>query len=264
MFWYNGELIEGEILPLNINDPGLLYGATIFTTLRVYQASLDHPLTHWNSHCDRLHQSIQQLGWTAPNWQHIKSESEQLLQHYPVLRITIFSDGREWITGRFLPADLAENQAQGVLGWVANDSLFQRSLATHKTGNYLGAWLALQQARQLAAHEAILIDNQGNWLETSTGNLWGWKANCWWTPSLREEILPGIARSHLFNGLKSQGLKVQENQWTGDFIADLEIIAYSNSVVEVIPFSKILHLKHELNYDPCHPALKQLRRLYFR
>ena len=45
MYWYNGELIDDERISLGIDDIGLLYGATLFTTLRIYQQSLDHPLT---------------------------------------------------------------------------------------------------------------------------------------------------------------------------------------------------------------------------
>jgi 4-amino-4-deoxychorismate lyase len=46
MFWYDGKLIENDQIALEITNPGLIYGATIFTTLRVYHHSLDHPLTH--------------------------------------------------------------------------------------------------------------------------------------------------------------------------------------------------------------------------
>ncbi|WP_013324938.1 aminotransferase class IV [Gloeothece verrucosa] len=260
MFWYNGELVDGESLCLNITDPGLIYGATVFTTLRVYDQSLDHPLTHWQSHCDRLHRSIEVFGWQFPDWKRIR-QGAALLSDYPVLRIVIFADGREWITGRTLAPDLEQRQQQGIRGWVAEDTLFQRSLAAHKTGNYLGAWLALQKAQQLGAQEAILIDSQGNWLETSTGNLWGWKNGCWWTPALRGEILPGIGRSHLLAALESQDIAVAQNEWTPDFIEDLEVIAYSNCVVEMVPFATILSPQGKLTFKTSHAALEQLRNI---
>ncbi|ACK72137.1 aminotransferase class IV [Gloeothece citriformis PCC 7424] len=259
MFWYNGQLIEGETLVLNVSDPGLIYGATVFTTVRVYDQSLDHPLTHWGCHCDRLSQSLERFGWLFPDWQRLKEGAEKLSIHYPVLRVVVFADGREWITGRNLPPNLRERQQQGIMGWVAEDKLFQRSLADHKTGNYLGAWLALEKARQFGAGEAILIDSQGNWLETSTGNLWGWKGGSWWTPVLDESILPGIQRSAIINRLKSQDIFVEENLWTPDFIEELEVIAYSNCVVEIIPFTVILSQKRKLTFNAFHPALKQLR-----
>ncbi|NJO94537.1 MAG: 4-amino-4-deoxychorismate lyase [Hydrococcus sp. RM1_1_31] len=277
MYWYSGELILNDTLPIKISDPGLLYGATVFTTLRVYDRALDHPLTHWTLHCDRLHDSLNAFEWQLPDWIRLRQGAEILLTHYSVLRIAIFPDGREWIVGRALPQDLIECQQQGIIGWVAEEGrqkaegnpsyppykeegedklLLKRSLTTHKTGNYLSAWLALQKAGKFAAKEAILIDEQGNWLETSTGNLWGWKAGCWWTPALEENILPGIARSQLLEWLQAQNISVSQNQWTPDFVKNLEAIAYSNSVVEIVPFSNILTPEGQLSLNLTHQALK--------
>jgi 4-amino-4-deoxychorismate lyase len=262
MFWYCGELLEGDKLCLEIDDPGLLYGATVFTTLRVYQQSLDHPLTHWAAHCDRLHRSLEAFVWQVPDWQRLRQGAEVLAESYPVLRMTIFADGREWIAGRFLPDRLTALQHQGVKGWVAESPLYQRPLAAYKTGNYLGGWLALRQAEKLGAREAILVDDRGNWLETSTGNLWGWRAGKWWTPVLEGGILPGIARSHLLEVLGDRGIGVQETLWTADFIEGLEAIAYSNSVVEVIPFTSLLQAAGERHFNAVHPALTYLRECF--
>lgn len=242
MFWYDGKLVKKDSLELSINDPGLLYGATVFTTLRVYNQSLDCPLTNWKVHCHRLYQSLQEFGWQLPDWERLRQGAEQLLAGYSVLRIAIFPEGREWIMGRNLPPDLQECQQQGIVAWLADEPLFRRSLAAHKTGNYLGAWLALQKAQKLGAREAILVDEKGNWLETSTGNLWGFKNGCWWTPTLQGNTLPGIARSQLLQWLHSHNYPVKETVWNPEFVQDLEAIAYSNSVVEVIPFRDIINL----------------------
>jgi 4-amino-4-deoxychorismate lyase len=262
MFWYDGQLLQGDQLALDIHDPGLLYGATVFTTLRIYNQSLDCPLTNWKAHCDRLLQSLQTFNWQLPDWNRLRQGAEVLLNDYPVLRMVVFADGREWIFGRRLPEDLGQRQQQGIIGWVADNPLYQRSLAAYKTGNYLGAWLALQKAQALGAKEAILTDNQGNWLETSTGNLWGWKEGCWWTPALEGEILPGIVRSQLLNWLDQQNLAVRENRWDREFVQGLEAIAYTNSVVEVMPFSQAIHLPEVFVLNPFHPALAQLQTYF--
>ena len=285
IFWHNGNLIEGNTLELAIDDPGLLYGATVFTTLRVYDGNLDHPKTNWLGHIHRLISSLQAFDWQMPNWELVRQGAEILKQHYPVLRITIFADGREWITGRNLPADLTERQKCGIAAWVAeggefgslsNQKLDQippsanalggkvppllrgvrgdrvssdryweggewtRSLPTHKTGNYLTPWLGLQQAQKYGAKEAILVDASGNWLETNTGNLWGWRDGRWWTPPLDAGILPGLMREQLINRLHAQNETVGEAPWTADFVAGLEALAYSNSVVEVVPIHTIV------------------------
>ena len=248
MYWYDGELIKGDKIQLNITEPGLIYGATVFTTMRVYDRSLTHSLTNWSAHCDRLKHSLTVFNWQQPDWQRLQQGAELLLTSFPILRIAVFPDGKEWIAGRNLAPDLTQRQQQGITAWVAEDALYRRDLAAHKTGNYLGAYLARQQALQLGAAEAILIDTQGNWLETSTGNLWGWKNDRWYTPTLDSGILPGIGRSQLLTWLRQHHLAVQENIWTPEFLEGLQAIFYSNCVVEIVPINNIIWSGDRYNY----------------
>ena len=279
-FWYNGELRQGNTLALAIDDPGLLYGATVFTTLRVYEGSLDLPLTNWTGHCDRIRQTLNAFGWPQPNWPQLRQGAELLAADFPILRVTIFPDGREWIVGRQLPAHLARWQQQGIVAWLAKASPFRRSLAAHKTGNYLPAWLAAQTAREQAAEAAILLDRHDCWLETSTGNLWGWQEGHWWTPPLDGNILPGLARSQLIQWLMRHNKTIGETPWTPERVQRFEVVAMTNSAVEVVPIHTVL-LKNTaldttaldttaldiaaldsaaaLTYDPHHPALEILR-----
>jgi 4-amino-4-deoxychorismate lyase len=125
----------------------------------------------------------------------------------------------------------------------------------------LSAWLSLQKAVKFGAKEAILLDDRGNWLETSTGNLWGWKEGCWWTPTL-EGILPGIVRSQLLKWLQIQNIPVEQNQWTPDFVQGLEAIAISNSAIEIVPFSHILSSQDRRFLNPAHWALEQLQNYF--
>lgn len=237
--WYEGQLHTEETIILSLNDPGLLYGATVFTTLRVYEQNLDHDLTQWQDHCQRLQHSLQAFSWQEPDWTRLRVGAEHLSPYFSVLRVTIFPDGREWITGRELPPDLGQKQELGITAWLATDRQYRRSFPTHKTGNYLSSWLALQTAKAKGAQEAILVDTAGNWLETSTGNLWGWKDGSWWTPPV-QEALPGIARSRLISILQALNCPVQETVWTPEWVQELEAIGYSNCVVQVIPIHTVI------------------------
>jgi 4-amino-4-deoxychorismate lyase len=248
MFWYDRQLINAPQLHLDLNDPGLCYGATSFTTMRVYNKSLDHPLTSWQAHCDRLKTSLLAFGWQQPDWQQLKQGAEILAQSFPVLRMAVFPDGREWITGRNLPSNLEKLCADGITAWVAEDSLYRRDLPQYKTGNYLSAYLARNQALSFKAQEAILIDSQNNWLETSTGNLWGWQNDCWYTPGLESGILAGIARSRWLDFFQTRGIKAIENIWSPEFISTLEAIAYSNCVVDWLPIKTVVDGGKTTNY----------------
>jgi 4-amino-4-deoxychorismate lyase len=179
----------------------------------------------------------------------VETGARLLADRYPVLRVTLFPDGREWVMGRALPDRLAHKQTHGIVAWVARAAHYRRAIAPHKTGNYLPCWLALRDAQTQAidwgvgpeaASEAILIDESDRWLETTTGNLWGLRDGVWSTPPLGD-CLPGIARSHLIRQLQRAGQPVVvDHPWTTDWVAQLEAIAYSNSAVEVVPMHTLL------------------------
>jgi branched-subunit amino acid aminotransferase/4-amino-4-deoxychorismate lyase len=235
-FWYDGAWRSGDQITLNITDPGLLYGATVFTTLRVYENLADRRTT-WAAHRSRLTQSLEEFGWTMPDWQRVETGIAQIPD--PVVRVTIFPDGREFIVGRALPADLTQRQTEGITAVVADQTIGARSLPHHKTGNYLTPWCGLQQARSVDAQETILADAQGHWLETCTGSLWGWAEGVWYTPSLAAGILPGIVRDRIISGLRCQNRGVLESPWTPALIDSFRLLAYSNCVVEIIPIVQV-------------------------
>ena len=288
MFWYDGNYKKSSTLELEIADPGLLYGATVFTTLRIYQESLDNPLTNWQGHCLRLRVSLETFAWPQPDWERLREGAETMMATCPVLRIAIFPDGRELIAGRALPADLSDRQNNGIRAWLADAGptkarpialkgqnpddnksdrrsthlYIYRSLPTHKTGNYLACYLALQEAKRRGTQEAIFTDDRGNWLETTTGNLWGWRNDRWWTPPVEAGILPGLMRSQLIDWLEQNQRPAIEEPWTPETVEGLEAIGYSNSVVGIIPIRQILSTRGTLTYSPSHPGFGQLRSLF--
>ncbi len=263
-FWYDGDFFEEDAgdRSVPLNNEGLRFGATVFTTLRVYGNNLHHPLTQWQAHCDRLTHSIQYFNWTPPDWSAVYAGAQQLKGRYPILRITIFPDGREWIVGRSLPHQLTQNQQTGVACWVAPRD-YARSLPTHKTGNYLACWLARQQAQSHGAHEAILTSSQGDWLETSTGNLWGWmhdgsEKGRWCTP-VHDRCLPGIMRHTLEKILTESGQLIDRQPWTPKRLFSFEAMAYSNCAVELLPIHTILNGATTLEYSHNHIRIKALQ-----
>jgi len=258
MFWYDGILHENNSINISITSPSLLYGATVFSTMRLYQGSLNHPLTQWPAHCSRINSSIKLFGWSEPDWSDLKKGAQILGQNYPILRLTIFPEGQSLITGRNLPLDLDMIQQKGIKGFVAKDRIYQRAIGEHKTGNYLGPWLAKSQGYR----EAILINRLGQWLETSSGNLWGYCNGTFYTPPLDGDVLPGIARNYLLSCLQANKINYQEIVWDLALINKLEMIGYSNSVVEIVPFETIVNDGQVLTFEPQHPAYSLLRQYY--
>ena len=255
--WYDGRWINEEAeVDRPLDNVGLRFGATVFTTMRVYEKDLSHPLSLWGGHCDRLRKSLSDFGWTQPDWEAVRAGCEQVMRCTPVVRITLFPNGCEWITGRALPPNLGEKRQTGISAWLA-PSTHRRSLPTHKTGNYLACWLAKSQAEAAGAAEAILVGEQSEWLETSTGNLWGWKNGQWWTPKT-EQCLPGLMRDWLIDRLQSAGEPVDFRPWDAQMILEFEAIAYSNCVVQLLPIHTILNGQTKLNYNAQHASIQAL------
>lgn len=261
-YWFAGKLYVNEPkLLISPGDPALAYGASVFSTLRVYEGNLEHPLTAWEQHCDRISKSLLTFGWSQPDWQQTRKGCQILLNNYPVLRLTILADGKELITGRPLPSMLKQQQIEGVSAWVAKGPQYRRSLPGHKTGNYLACWLAMQMAKTHGARDAILVTPTDEWLETSTGNLWGYKSGYWWTPPLGVGILPGISRARLINSLGNQG--ITDTVWTSDIVKQFECLAYSNCVVGIMPIHTVLLENIKLNYRSTHEGLIALRQMFY-
>ncbi len=277
--WYNGALVTASGTASRskvgsdtlLDGPGLRFGASVFTTMRVYDQCLEDARSQYTAHCDRLAQSVCAFGWQAPSWSSVYEGCQQLKHRYPVLRLTLFPDGSEWITGRALPPQLMQQQQSGIACWLAPPT-YARSLPTHKTGNYLACLLARQQAQRLGAEEAILTNERGDWLETTTGNLWGWANGQWWTPlaflgdsqfgvqSGGGHCLPGLMRKRLQQALAAAQQSVTGQPWSQFVQADFEAIAYSNCVVELVPIHTIFNEHTTLEYDPQHDSLKALRQ----
>ena len=242
---------------LSVDEAGLTFGASVFTTLRVYGGSLDHPLTQWQAHCDRLAASVRFFEWAAPDWGALRKGCDRLKMNYPVLRIALFPDGREWIVGRSLPKNLSQKAENGVTAWLS-PPIYARSLPAHKTGNYLACWLARTQAQSRGAQEAILTNRQGDWLETATGNLWGWDGKQWWTPS-NDRCLSGIMSAYLRKILAAAGQPVSLQSWPCNQPLQFEAIAYSNCVVGLVPIHTILSGDTRLEFNPKHERIKALQ-----
>ncbi len=142
----------------------------------------------------------------------------------------MFSGGQGWIFGRSLPPDLAQEQQQGVPAYVLSGH-YQRPWAELKTGNYLSAWSGQQHAQGQQAEVAILTNLRGEWLETATGNLWGWCQGTYFIPELSGEQLPGITQQYLQQWLTAQGREVIPLPWGEMLIQQLDgtVVQYLHS-----------------------------------
>jgi branched-subunit amino acid aminotransferase/4-amino-4-deoxychorismate lyase len=127
--------------------------------------------------------------------------------------------------------------------------------AGHKTVNYLSRLIALRDANQRQANEALWF-NVHNYLQCGCfSNVFIVKDQCLITPPTpqdlrspelaatipypRSNVLPGITRGHLLEVAKSEGIDIELAAINVDQLLDADEVFLTNSVMQVMPVCRI-------------------------
>jgi branched-chain amino acid aminotransferase len=224
--YVNGEIVPPAQAQISVFDRGFLYGDSVYETLRVYGGV---PFA-WSEHVARLSGSAEHLGFKLP-WardeltritRNVLRESG-LVEAY--LRIVVTRGGGTLgldpslardpqlvviaLDLPVLPTTAYEEGRSAVIvasrrgGKGAVDPLA-------KTGNYLNSILAVAEARERGAHEALMLAADGRVAECSSASLFAWIDGTWVTPSLDAGILDGITRRTLLGLGNRHGVRILE------------------------------------------------------
>jgi branched-chain amino acid aminotransferase len=251
----NGELLDQQQARVPISDRGFLYGDGLFETLRVLdcRAAFLHP------HLDRLELGMQLLGFEAPPLRDtIESACAQVLSVNDigagVLRIAVTrgsgSRGANpygcgpatlLVTLAPLPADLAERMQRGYRLVISDcHKPGPRALPNQaKLANYLNSILAMRQAVQRGADEAILLDDAGYLVECSQSNLFFVRQGMLLTADLGSGALHGITRATILELARQLGVPCHEQALPRALIAQAQEAFITNSVIGVVPVAAI-------------------------
>lgn len=193
----DGQFILGASIP--VNDLGLMRGLAVFEYLRTYQG---RPF-HLGDHLQRLEASAHAIGISLPyTLEEIAAIVETLIEknRFPETAIKIFVTGGEsrdqiWFEGKArLIVTAAPFETPLLPSIHVVTTQHRRILPRAKTTCYVPALLALKEAKDQGAHDALFIGPDGEILESTMGNFFGVQNGVLVTPS-SEELLLGITRS---------------------------------------------------------------------
>lgn len=212
----NGHI--SETAQVSVLDRGFLYGDSVYEVVRTFRGR------HFGlqEHLDRLRQSAQYLYMALP-WDdaYIKAEVEKTLAHAEwedsYIRIVV-SRGTESLISLQPSRDLQPSLLIILSAIPPQPTLSETGLhlvipprlrnskaaldPAAKTGNYLNNILALLEAQQLGADDALLLNAEGEITEATTSNLWIVKDGLVLTPPVEAGILVGITRRFLWQILE--------------------------------------------------------------
>jgi branched-chain amino acid aminotransferase len=203
--WLDGALVDEEAACVSASDHGFLVGDGVFDTLRVYRG---RPFA-LGEHLARLRESAAAMRIPMPASIDLEEATRDVLEANDLtearMRITLTSGAG--------PPGLARGDgpatvlivAFAITAWSSTStaavSRLRRDqsspLAGVKTISLAGSVIALAEAREAGADEALLLNARGELCEATTANVFLVREGIATTPPLDSGCLAGITRQHV-------------------------------------------------------------------
>ncbi len=257
--WIDGVSVERAEARVSVFDRGFLYGDSVFETLRTY----DGRAFALAEHLERLARSARLVHIDLPvPLDQLRQEVEAALasvverpslgECYVRLMLSRGSGALGLDPGTAVqplrvmivapltpPPPVAYTQGIGVITFATQRVGDATPAAGAKVGNYLVAVLAMRQAREHDAAEALIVDSAGQVVEGASSNLFVVRGGTLLTPSEREGILPGITRRTLLEVARELGVEVRFETVAREELRLCEEVFVSSSIREILPVVRI-------------------------
>lgn len=253
IIYLNGQFIEEKEASLSPFDHGFLYGIGVFETFRLYEG---RPfLIEW--HLERLERAAKDL---QIKHRITKEELTDMVDN--LLRLNHIEDGNArvrlnisaGVSTKGFTAQTYENptvlcfvnplnpenlpvQKEGkVLTIRRNTPEGQYRLKSH---HYLNNMYAKQELGNDPRYEGIFLTEDGAVAEGIISNIFWSIGKCIYTPSLDTGILDGVTRRFVIEKMEKLGAEVKTGRFRLESLLTADEAWMTNSVLEIVPFSKI-------------------------
>lgn len=104
-----------------------------------------------------------------------------------------------------------------------------------KTGNYLNNLLAMIEAKDAGADDALLLNHEGFITEATTSNVFLATGDVLVTPPLTAGILEGVTRHYALDAARAAGLRVEERDVSPAELRAADELFLTSTLKEVLP-----------------------------
>ncbi|MBN2590310.1 MAG: aminotransferase class IV [Sedimentisphaerales bacterium] len=247
----NDKIIDNEKANLSVTDSGFLYGAGLFETMRSYNGkvfSLD-------DHLDRLFFSANALSIKIDNERKFISDSI-----YNLLDANSLTDARLRLTVSSGSMSLSQENKQATMLITATQlqpypkEYYEKGVLVtlcpyrqntndptcgHKTTSYFSRMLALQNAHQKGAAEALWFTTDNKLAEGCVSNVFLVKDSKVFTPPLYTPVLAGIARKTICKLAMSNTIELVEKDLNINDVIGADEIFLTNVIMQVMPVVQV-------------------------
>jgi branched-chain amino acid aminotransferase len=264
----NDKLVDASHVGISPADSGFLYGAGLFETMRAYGGVV----FRLDDHLDRLLTSAKALSIENDyNKEYLRDAVNEVLEANKLtdarLRLTLsagaisHSKATLLITATNLQPYPAEYYQKGVLVVLCR---FRQNITDptcgHKTTSYLPRMLALKQAHEKKAAEAVWFTTDGRLAEGCISNVFLVKDSRVYTPTTNTPVLPGIARKTVCEMAAVNKIELTEKDLTIDDLLGADEVFITNVIMQVMPIVGIE--KHTVSEGKPGTVTKKIAEFY--
>lgn len=281
LIWIDGEMVPWREAKVHVLTHTLHYGLGVFEGVRAYNTPGGTCIFRLKEHTNRLFNSAHILGMSIPFDKATLNQAQKnvvrenkLEEGY--LRPMCFY-GSE---GMGLRADNLKTHVM-IAAWPwpsymdpeARDrgikvrtSSFTRhhvniSMCKAKAnGNYINSMLALREALDSGAEEALMLDNEGYVAEGSGENVFIIRDDHIFTPDLTS-CLDGITRDTIFTLAQELGYTIREKRITRDEVYICDEAFFTGTAAEVVPIRSLDG--RTIGSGSRGPLTEKLQSMYF-
>lgn len=258
VIWKNGSFEKWENASVHLLSHTLHYGTGVFEGVRAYKTDEGPAIFRLQDHTNRLFDAASKLSIEIPYSRDELNEvqkdifSMNNLEEGYLRPIVYLGNESLGIRATELSVNIAvaawewpsymnpEAKEQGIS--VIKSSFDQYSNPLHSgykiIGTYINSTMALHEAIQKGADEAILLDKNGFISEGSGENIFLIKNNTIYTPTV-DHCLNGITRQSVMKIALDMGYEVVEKNLKIDELINCDEAFFTGTAVEITPISKI-------------------------
>jgi len=255
--------VEGKLVPpeqalVPVLDRGFLYGDSVYEVVRTYAG---RPF-ELERHLARMDKTARRIDLTLPPRETVVRELQRTLdaaenpESYARIVVTrgigefglspLLARGqnRLVIIVRPLSAPPEEQYARGLQMAIARTRRNppQALDPALKTGNYLNNILALREAHEAGADDAILLDLGGRVTEGTTSNVFFVQRGVLVTPPLALGMLEGVTRGLFIEIARAEGMLLREEPHGPEALAAADEVFMTSTLREAMPVTSLVFL----------------------
>ena len=281
LIWFDGEMIPWRDAKVHFLTHTFHYGLGVFEGVRAYNTPQGTCIFRLQEHTDRLFRSAKILGVEMPfDKETLNAAQKAVVRENKLeeayLRPMAFlgseamglrADGLQthvgvasWEWPSYMDPDAAER------GIVVRTSSFTRHhvnitmCKAKANGNYINSILALREALNSGAEEALLLDPEGYVAEGSGENFFMVRDGVIYTPELTS-CLDGITRATVITLAEEAGYVVKEKRISRDEVYVADEAFFTGTAAEVLPIRELDD--RPIGEGSRGPITAQLQGLYF-